>query len=65
MFAKYTDKDGFITCAIGGFKSRLRRDFQIDHINPMSKGGLTTLDNLQVLSRKAHGEKTRSENFAR
>lgn len=63
VFAKYTDAKGFITCAISGFRSRMRRDFQIDHIVPMAKGGLTTLENLQVLSRKAHTEKTRLENL--
>ena len=62
IFAEYTDAKGFITCAMSGFKSRRRLDFQIDHIKPMSQGGLTTLENLQVLSRKAHIEKTRSEN---
>lgn len=62
VFAKHTDAKGFITCAISGFKSQMRRDFQIDHIKPMSQGGLTTLDNLQVLSRKAHVEKTRKDN---
>ena len=65
VFAKYTDGKGFIVCASSGFKSQMRRDFQIDHIIPMSEGGLTTLENLQVLSRKAHAEKTRLENLKR
>ncbi|MBD2000573.1 DEAD/DEAH box helicase family protein [Leptolyngbya sp. FACHB-541] len=62
VFAKYTDANGFITCAASGFKSQMRRDFQVDHIKPMSEGGRTTLDNLQVLSCKAHTEKTRIDN---
>ncbi|MBD2094837.1 DEAD/DEAH box helicase family protein [Trichocoleus sp. FACHB-591] len=65
VFAKYTNTQKFITCAVSGFKSQMRRDFQIDHIKPMAEGGLTTLDNLQVLSRKAHTEKTRLENSRR
>lgn len=65
VFAKYTDAKGFITCAATGAKSQMRRDFQIDHIKPMAEGGLTTLDNLQVLTRKAHAEKTRLENLRR
>ncbi len=65
VFARCTDAKGFITCAVSGFKSQMRRDFQIDHIKPMSEGGLTTLENLQVLSRKAHTEKTRLENLKR
>ena len=65
VFAKYTDAKGFITCATSGVKTQMRRDFQIDHIKPMSQGGLTTIDNLQVLTRKAHVEKTRRENIRR
>lgn len=62
VFAKHTDAKGFITCAISGIKTQMRRDFQIDHIKPMSQGGLTTIDNLQVLTHKAHIEKTRKDN---
>ncbi|MEH2126217.1 DEAD/DEAH box helicase family protein [Nostoc sp.] len=62
VFAKHTDAKGFISCAISGVKSQMRRDFQIDHIKPMFQGGLTTIDNLQLLTRKAHVEKTRREN---
>ncbi|GBE93179.1 helicase-related protein [Nostoc cycadae] len=65
VFAKHTDVRGFISCAISGFKSQMRRDFQIDHIKPMSEGGLTMVENLQVLSRKAHQQKTRVENIKR
>ncbi len=64
VFARATNKaTGTIRCAVSGFESKRRLDFQIDHIKPMSQGGLTTLENLQVLSRKAHAEKTRLENL--
>jgi ATP-dependent helicase IRC3 len=62
VFSKYTTK-GAIKCAISGFRSPIRNEFQIDHIKPMSQGGKTVLNNLQVLSRKAHAEKTRQENL--
>ncbi|WP_442943308.1 HNH endonuclease signature motif containing protein [Nostoc sp.] len=43
----------------------MRKDFQIHHIKPMSQGGFTTIDNLQLLTRKAHAEKIRRENIKR
>jgi len=65
VYAKATDPWDFIVCAISGERSDTRINFQIDHIKPMSEGGLTTLDNLQVLSRKAHRDKTKLENLNR
>ena len=66
VFDKATDKaTGIIRCAISGYENQRRLYFQIDHIKPMSDGGLTTLENLQVLSHKAHAEKTRLENQKR
>jgi ATP-dependent helicase IRC3 len=65
VFAKHTNAKGFITCAVSGVRSQMRRDFQIDHIKTMSQGGLTTIENLQVLTIKAHIEKTRRENTRR
>lgn len=65
IYAIHTDSNGYITCAISGFRSKRRIDFQIDHIKPMFEGGLSSMDNLQVLSRKAHTEKTRQQNLAR
>jgi hypothetical protein len=51
VFEKHMDADGFYHSAKSGFKSKNRLDFQIDHVKPMAHGGLTVLDNLQLLTR--------------
>ncbi len=38
VYSKHTDSNGLITCAISGFRSKRRIDFQIDHIKPMFEG---------------------------
>jgi superfamily II DNA or RNA helicase len=57
VFKRYTDKKGFYFCARSGYRSKRKIDFQIDHIKPMSHGGLTVLDNLQLLTRKENAKK--------
>jgi hypothetical protein len=57
VFEKFQDTDGYFFSAQSGYRSKNRLDFQIDHIQPMSQGGKTTLDNLQLLTRQENGEK--------
>ncbi len=57
VFAKFQDADGYFFSAENGYRSKNRLDFQIDHIKPMSQGGQTTLDNLQLLTRQENGAK--------
>lgn len=57
VFEKSKDENGFYTCAKSGEKHRSKINFQIDHIIPMSNGGLTTLENLQILTRKENAAK--------
>ena len=57
VYKKFTDKDGFYFSADSGYKSKNKLDFQIDHIKPMHNGGLTVLDNLQLLTRSENGKK--------
>ncbi len=52
------DEHGLYTCAISGEKSNKKNKFQIDHIKPISKGGLTTLENLQILTRRENAIKS-------
>lgn len=51
VYNRSRDSEGYYHSAISDFKSNKKRDFQIDHIKPMSKGGLTELSNLQLLTR--------------
>jgi len=44
-------------CCMCGMTSPNRADFQVDHILPMSKGGKTIAENLQLLCRKCNGKK--------
>ena len=55
--AKVGDK---YKCKLCKMTSPNRADFQIDHIVPMSKGGKTVAENLQLLCRKCNGTKSDS-----
>ncbi|MGH4140872.1 tetratricopeptide repeat protein [Clostridium sp.] len=44
------DSEGYYHCAISDFKSKNKVNFQIDHIHPMSRGGLSIPSNLQLLA---------------
>lgn len=60
VFAAAED-NGIYQCAICGMRSPHRKDFQIDHIKPISKGGLTVRENLQLLCRKCNWIKSDHE----
>lgn len=55
------EKNGKYRCVYCGLTSPHKIDFQIDHIKPMSKGGLTVIDNLQLLCRKCNWIKSDHE----
>ncbi|MGM0411423.1 MAG: HNH endonuclease signature motif containing protein, partial [Bacillota bacterium] len=58
VYEKYQDENGYYHSAKGNFKSKSKFKFQIDHIKPISKGGKTILDNLQLLTRKENAKKS-------
>ncbi|TYC88534.1 DEAD/DEAH box helicase [Acetobacterium wieringae] len=58
VYKRYADENGGYYCASCGKKSKYKGVFQIDHILPMSKGGLTKLDNLQLLCRTCNMKKS-------
>ena len=51
VFNKFKDEDGYYHSAISDYKSKSKVNFQIDHIIPISEGGLTEFSNLQLLTR--------------
>ena len=53
---------GAYRCKICGMKSSNKKDFQIDHIIPMSKGGRSVISNLQLLCRKCNWRKADNVN---
>lgn len=57
VFERYMDEDGYYHSASGDYASKQRSNFEIDHIKPMSKGGKTTLDNLQLLTWRENRKK--------
>jgi ATP-dependent helicase IRC3 len=57
VYKSHTDLDGFYVSATKDHKSKNKLDFQIDHIISRHKGGLTKLDNLQLLTRKENATK--------
>jgi len=58
VYEKHQDEDGYYHSAEGEFKSKSKFNFQIDHIKPISKGGKTTLDNLQLLTKNENAKKS-------
>ena len=57
VYKNHTDQDGFYVSATKAHKSKNKLDFQIDHILSRHRGGLTKLDNLQLLTRKENVKK--------
>lgn len=58
VYKKHRDDEGNYVSATGKYKSKNKLDFQIDHIIAMHNGGLTELDNLQLLTRSENGLKS-------
>lgn len=54
VYNKYKNGNGEYFCNQCGKKSKIKALFQIDHIKPMAKGGLTVIENLQLLCIKCN-----------
>lgn len=58
VYENSRNNQGIYVCNICGYESPSRAFFQIDHIKPMAKGGLTELPNLQLLCRICNKKKS-------
>jgi hypothetical protein len=63
VYSKFTDAEGYYFSAKRDksghqYRSKNKLDFQIDHIKPMSKGGKTVPENLQLLTRAENMRKS-------
>lgn len=63
VFNKFKDEDEYYHSAISDYKNKSKLNFQIDHIVPISEGGLTELDNLQLLTRWENMKKSNLLNY--
>lgn len=57
VYNNHKDDDGFYVSSTKEYKSKNKLDFQIDHIESRHNGGLTRLENLQLLTRKENAKK--------
>ena len=57
-FKKSSDKNGNYVCQICHKKSKKRVGFEVDHITPLNKGGLSVPENLQILCQKCNRTKS-------
>ena len=57
-FEKSLDKDDNYVCQICHKKSKSRVGFEVDHIKPLNKGGLSVPNNLQILCTKCNRKKS-------
>lgn len=57
VYSKYVNDEGLYYCNECGYQSNFKGKFQIDHIKPISRGGLTLPANLQLLCPICNGIK--------
>lgn len=58
VYSKYINNKGNYYCKTCNYESSLRAMFQIDHIKPFARGGLTEVANLQLLCKTCNAIKS-------